>query len=296
MATSQSYQIVAFSGRLRNRVLRAGSWTLVGYGADLLCKLLSTLILTRLLFPAAFGAVSAATALIVGLTLISDFGVAQVIIQSPRGDQVGFLRSAWVFLVWRSILLWIILVAVCALLGLSSVRNLLPADSVYANRSFALVTASLGFNLILGSAQSTSQFLSMRHLNYRPVIIMQASRIVTLPLMIVWAWISPTVWALVAGSLAAGVLSLVLSHTVIPGPSMRLKWQKDHLKEILRTGRWFTISSTGTFLSQQSEVILLGLLVPSSILGVYSVAKLLVGIGEGLLDRLTNSMSSAGSI
>ena len=59
--------------------------------------------MTRLLFPEAYGLVAAASAPIVGLTLISDFGIHALIVQSPRGDQDDFLRSAWVFQFWRGI-------------------------------------------------------------------------------------------------------------------------------------------------------------------------------------------------
>jgi O-antigen/teichoic acid export membrane protein len=282
----------ALQMRLRDRAFIAGLWTLLGYGFDLVFKLASTLILTRLLFPEAFGAVAAASALIAGLTLISDFGVAQVIVQSPRGDQVDFLRSAWVFLLWRSLALWVIVLGLCALLNASAIKNLLPAGSIYADPSFALVTASLGFCLVLGGAESTCTFLNIRRLNYRPLIIPQlASRIFTLPIMVIWAWIAPSVWALVGGSVAGAILRLLLSHTIVPGPWMSLKWNQDHLREIVRVGRWFTLSSFGAFLSLQSDVILLGFLVPSSILGLYSIAKIFVGVSEGLLDRLTNSLA-----
>jgi O-antigen/teichoic acid export membrane protein len=277
---------------LRNRTLLAGSWTLLGYGSDLFFKLISNLILTRLLFPEAFGAVAAASALIAGLNLVSDFGVSTIIIQSSRGDLDGFLRTAWTFLFWRSLMLWAIILILCGALALPVVRNFLPINSIYAEPSFALVFASMGFCLVLGSAESTCTFLNIRRLNYKPAITIQLlSRILTLPLMIAWAWIAPSVWALVGGSVAGAIFRLILSHTIVPGPWMKLQWNKDHLRELVRTGKWFTISSFGTFLSQQSDVILLGFLVPSSTLGLYSVAKLLIGVGEGLLDRLNYSLT-----
>jgi O-antigen/teichoic acid export membrane protein len=109
--------------------------------------------------------------------------------------------------------------------------------------------------------------------------------------MFIWAWIAPSVWALVGGGLAASLFALVLSHAVVPGPRMGLNWEKDHLQEIVRFGRWIAVSSFGTFISQQSDVILLGILMPSSFLGLYSIAKLLVSIGEGLLEQLNGSLA-----
>jgi O-antigen/teichoic acid export membrane protein len=72
---------------------------------------------------------------------------------------------------------------------------------------------------------------------------------------------------------------------------MALKWQRNHFEEILRFGGWIAVSSSATFVSQQSDVILLGLLVPNSLLGIYSIARVLVGSGEGLLDRLNGALA-----
>ena len=285
-------QTTAPEKRLQDRVLKAGSWTLTGYGVNLCVRLVSNLILARLLFPEAFGVIAAAGALISGLALISDFGVAVVVVQSPRGEQVGFLRSAWVFQLWRCTVLWIVLIGLCALLSLPAIRNLLPAGSVFADRSFALVTASLGLTVVLAGAESTCIFLNVRRLNYRPVVIIDLiSRIVVLPLMIIWAWILPNVWALVGGALTSSVLRVVLSHTLVPGPRMALTWEKDHLQEIVRFGRWIAVSSFGSFVAHQGDVILLGILMPGSMLGLYSVAKLLVDAGEGLLEKLNSSLA-----
>ena len=50
---------------------------------------------------------------------------------------------------------------------------------------------------------------------------------------------------------------------------MGLNWDKEHFQEIVRFGRWIMVSSLATFVSQQCDVILLGILVPSSLLGLY---------------------------
>ena len=290
--TSQFDQPPRSQIRLRDRVLRAGAWAVSAYGVDLSVRLLSNLILTRLLFPEAFGAVAAALALIFGLSLISDFGVRPVIVQSPRGDEATFLRSAWVFQLWRGIVLWIILVGLCVLISTPAIRGMLPTASVFANRLFPLITAWLGFSFVLSGAESTCIHLNARHLNYRPIVVLElGSRVLSIPIMLIWAWLAPSVWALVGGVLAANFFRLVFSHVWIPGPRMTLSWEKDYLREIVRFGRWIMVSSIGTFISQQSDVILLGILVPGSMLGLYSIAKLLVGAGEGLLERLNSSLT-----
>ncbi len=289
---SQQNKIAPPQGRLWNRAFRAGAWTLGSYGVELFVRLLSNLILTRLLFPEAFGAVAAAMALIYGLAMITDFGVRAVVIQSPRGDQVTFLRSAWAFQICRNVVIWIILVGLCLLLSIPVIRDLLPTASVFADRSFPWIACTMGLMVVLDGARSTSLFLNARHLNYKPIVIVNlAGRILSLPIMVTWAWLSPSVWALVGGSLVASLIGLILSHVYVPGPWMSVSWQKDHLNEIVRFGRWIAVSSVGTFVSQQFNLVLLGVLLPSTALGLYSLAKLLVTAGEGLLDQLNSSLA-----
>ena len=277
---------------LRQRVFSAGAWTLGSYGVDTFVRFLSNLILTRLLFPEAFGAIAAATALIAGLVLISDFGVRTIVIQSARGDQVGFLRSAWMFQVCRGMAVWIVLAACCLLISTRAVRELLPTASVFADRELPLISAIIGLNVVMNAAESTSVSLNIRRLNYRPVMILDfLGKILTVPIIIIWAWVAPSVWAIVGGTVAGAFIRLVLSHLIVPGPWMGRNWDKDHFHEIVRFGRWIIVSSFATFIGQQCDVILLGLLTPASILGLYSIAKLLAGTGEGLLDRLNTSLA-----
>jgi O-antigen/teichoic acid export membrane protein len=277
---------------LRERAFRAGVWTLGAHGFDLAVRLITNLIMTRLLFPDAFGIIAAATAPIVGLGLVSDFGIRAVIAQSALGDQDDFLRSAWVLQLWRGIILWTILAAMCGLLSFPFVHSLLPPHSVYADRSFPLITAVLGLSLILSGAESTAIPLNLRHLNLKPIALLDmAGRILPLPVMVIWAWTLPSVWALVVGGLAGGTARLILSHVAVPGPRMAMKWSRDHFQEIGHFGKWIAVSSFASFVGQQSDVILFGFLLPTSMLGLYFIAKLLAEAGQGLLERLISSLA-----
>jgi O-antigen/teichoic acid export membrane protein len=163
---------------------------------------------------------------------------------------------------------------------------------VFADRLFLPITVVMGFGLVLNGAESIRIPLNMRRLNYRPIFFMDlASKILSMPVTLAWAWLEPSVWSLVGGGLAGGLCRAVLSHAYLPGPPMSLKWKKDHFREIISFGRWIVVASVATFFSQQSDVILLGLLAPGYVLGLYTIAKLLVGAGEGLLDRLSGALA-----
>lgn len=278
--------------RLRYRVLEAGVWTVGVHAFEIATRLISNLIMTRLLFPEAFGVVAGALVLITGLALVGDFGVHTVIVQSPRGDREDFLRSAWVFLLLRGALLWLGLCAVCAMIGIPWVHNLIPTGSVFANSSFPIITAVLGTGLILGHAKSTVLFLNARLLNFRSIVAIDiACRILSMPVMFAWALFAPSVWALVAGILVGDTLRLVLSHVAAPGPRMAFNWKKDHIQEIVRFGKWIAVSTIGSFVSSQSDLIILGILLPGPIFGIYVIAKALVDAVEGLLERLNSNLA-----
>jgi O-antigen/teichoic acid export membrane protein len=270
----------------------AGGWTIGQHAFETSMRLISNLIMTRLLFPEAFGMVAAASVLISGLSLVSHFGVDAVIVQSPRGDREDFLRSAWMFLVLRGVLLWLILCVLCAVLAIPRVHNLIPVGSVFASASFPIVTAVLGVTLIVGEAKSTVLFLNARLLNFGPNVAVDiACRLLSMAVMWTWALLAPSIWALVAGGLVGDTLRLVLSHTVVPGPRMAFKWEKDHFQEIIRFGKWIAVSTIGSYVSSQSDIILLGILLPARVFGVYVVAKMLVDTVEGLLTRMEGALA-----
>ncbi|SIO46357.1 Membrane protein involved in the export of O-antigen and teichoic acid [Bradyrhizobium erythrophlei] len=277
---------------LRQRALRAGAWTVASYGVELSTRLLTNLVMTRLLFPEAFGVVAAATALIVGLQLLSDFGVRAVIIRSTHGDDPKFLQSAWTFQCSRGVLLWLILTAVCAVLNLQAVRSTLPPETVFANDYFPSVACVLGITLALGGCESTAIPLNIRQLNFRPIVLLDlTARIIPVPLMIALAYLYPNVWSIVAGALAGGIMRAALSHAIIPGPRMRFAWHQEHINEIVAFGKWVNLSSIATFISSQSDVLLLGLWLPGPLLGIYFIAKTLSEAIGNFLERLNSSMT-----
>jgi O-antigen/teichoic acid export membrane protein len=248
--------------------------------------------MTRLLFPDAFGVVAAAMSIIAGLQLLSDFGVRTVIIQSPHGEDKGFLQSAWVFQCSRGVLLWLVLALACALLNLLGVHSTLAPTSVFANPSFPAVTAALGLTLALMGFESTTIPWNVRRLNFRPIVVLDlTTRIIPIPIMIAWAYAFPSVWSIVAGGLAGSLLRALLSHVIIPGPRMAFTWRKEHLKEIVSFGKWINLSSSATFVGSHSDVIILGLLLPSPMLGIYYIAKTLSDAIESFLERLNSTMT-----
>ena len=69
-----------FSGEgVRARALRGASMTMIGFGGSNFLRLVSNLILTRLLFPEAFGLMALVQVFMSGMQMFSDIGIKTAI-------------------------------------------------------------------------------------------------------------------------------------------------------------------------------------------------------------------------
>lgn len=73
--------------------------------AQQLIRLGSNLILTRLLFPEAFGLMALVQTFMTGLAMFSDIGIGPSIIQNRRGEDPDFLNTAWTIQIGRGVML-----------------------------------------------------------------------------------------------------------------------------------------------------------------------------------------------
>ena len=97
-----------FKLTLRKRIIHGASWIMVGHISGQLLRLVSNLIMTRLLVPEMFGVMAIANVIMIGLAMMSDIGIRQHIIQSKHSDSENFLNTAWVVQIIRGIILWFI--------------------------------------------------------------------------------------------------------------------------------------------------------------------------------------------
>ena len=135
---------------LRQRVIQAGGWTAFGHAAGQGLRFAGNLVLTRLLFPEAFGLMAIVQSVLLGIGLLSDIGITPSIVQHRRGSESKFLHTAWTFQVIRGFAI-ALLVAVSAYpLGAFYGEPMLTPLLLAA----AAVPAIAGFNSIsLGLAE-----------------------------------------------------------------------------------------------------------------------------------------------
>ena len=85
--------------------MRGSFLTVLNFGGHNILRLGSNLILTRILFPEAFGLMALVQVVLAGTEMFSDFGIRGSIVQSSRGDDPVFLNTAWTVQIGRGVLL-----------------------------------------------------------------------------------------------------------------------------------------------------------------------------------------------
>ncbi|HEY8977081.1 MAG TPA: oligosaccharide flippase family protein, partial [Burkholderiaceae bacterium] len=96
---------------LSARTLRSGSWTIVGNLAGQALRFGSNLVLTRLLFPEAFGLMAIAQAILTAARLFSDVGLMQGAVRSARGHEQRYLDTIWTLDILKGSLIVLVMTA-----------------------------------------------------------------------------------------------------------------------------------------------------------------------------------------
>lgn len=259
--------------RLRTAAVRGGVLTMGGYVGAQGLRLLSNLVLTRLLFPEAFGLMALVNGFMTALQMFTDLGIRTSIISDKDGEAPRFLNTAWTLSVMRGAGLWLVS---CALAW--------PAARFYGQPQLLELLPVAGLQaLILGFHSTASSALSRNLLLGRLTVIDLGVQAVALLTMGLVAWRTESVWALVVGGLTNAVLRTVLSHTVLPGVKNRFLWDREAARKLIRFGRWIFISTILTYVADKSDRLILGATMAIATLGVYNVAAFMAqAIQDGL--------------
>ncbi len=267
-------------GGLRARTLRGASWTTIGFGAQQVLRLISNLVLTRLLFPEAFGLMALAQVFSQGLAMLSDIGVGPSIVQNPRGDDPDFLATAWTMQVIRGFTL---------ALGMCLLAY--PASWFYDEPVLFPLLAMLSIGTVLKGFQSIGVATATRSMQLGRLAILEfVAHCIGIIAMIVWAYFSRDVWALVGGGLIAAVFRLILGYKMLPSEGSRFHFERDAASQIFHFGKWIFLATAMTYFGGQGLRLIQGSLVSMSVLGMIAIAGSIAMPARIVIDRIVGGV------
>ena len=260
--------------------MRGSLWALIGFGGAQAIRFVSNVVLTRLLFPEAFGLMALVSVCMRGLQMFSDVGVRPSIIQNSRGDDRDFLNTAWTIQVMRGLILW----AGASLLAW-------PVSLFYDDPRLAWMLPVSALTALLTGFNSTAIITAERHLQLGRVVkndltAATVGTVVMIGLGLVW----PSVWVLVIGGVAGAGTQLVMSYVALPDSRNRFRWDKSAAGELFRFGRWIFLATLLTFAATQIDRLIVGKLVPLALLGVYNIAVQVMNMPTDLVMRVGSKL------
>ena len=238
-------------------------------------RLGSSLVLSRLLSPEAYGILSPALAVLLTLEWFCDLGIRPSLIRHPDGGTFAFLNAGWWIDVARSVCMGFVVLALAW-----------PLAEFLKLPELAAVLATFSLYPIVQALRSPGLINLRRELNYRAIVANElVQTIAGTAVTLVVAWFHPTVWAMVAGMFAGTAAGVLHSYMLCPVcPSFR--WDKLVARQILHGSRSIFINTLLMAIWLNSERIFgLRFLFQSRRWGFYAIALNLAGVVDFILGR-----------
>ncbi len=236
--------------------------TLVNLAGGQVLRLVSNLILTRLLFPEAFGLMALVNLFLMGLAMFSDIGIGPGIVQKRGALSAAFLQTAWTVQVLRAVGLFVITCAVAW-----------PLSAFYEQPELILILPAAGLTQLISGFKSVALHTYSRELRHATLAIYDLTTgFVGLISSILIAMCCPSVWALVIGGMISAVYAVIFSFKLPDQAACGFRLDRGYVGELLRFGGWIFLGTTLTFFAGSGDRLMLGRFLSLQELGVYTVA------------------------
>lgn len=242
-------------------------------GIQSVLRMGSNIVLAHLLAPSAFALIAITMLVLTGLTMVSDVGIAITALREGEmsRDDEGKL---WTMQLVRNIGVALLMVAAAA-----------PVGWIYGDPRLRDVLFALALMPLLQGVQSLYPVLALAHRRLLPSTLLEiGGRVAGMIASIVIALFSPTVWSLVAGTLAGVAVTSIGGHFVAGyWPRFTFDWQ--YIQKQWRFSRWIQTSSTLTFVGGQIDKALFPFLFGMTALGVYGIGAAFAAMPTQVTQR-----------
>jgi O-antigen/teichoic acid export membrane protein len=271
--------MMAWTQNAWNKALRNPSAMIIANTAtQSALRLVSNIILARLLDPSAFALTMITSLILTGVQMVSDVGIAITALRQgelSRDDE----DRLWTMQLARGIGVGILVAAIA-----------LPVAWIYHDTRLRDVLFALALMPALQGAQSLYPILALAHRRLLPSTLIElGGRIVAMTVSILIALVSPTVWSLVIGTLLAVVFTTLASH-VLSGRLPRFILDRDYIRRQWQFSRWIQTSSTLTFISMQIDKALFPFLFGMTAFGLYGIGAAFATIPSQVTLRWSASV------
>ncbi len=238
-----------------------------------LLRILSTVILTRLLNAEAFAVVAIITSVMVTFALISDIGIIAFIVRHKDGIDRQFRDEVWTLRLVRGIALTILIALLAG-----------PIAHFMEKPELQWPIAVAGLTSLIDGLGSMAPFTALRARRVRLLSAIDiGSQILGMIIAVICALIFRSFWAIILSTLIGQLIGTIISYFIYPDASQRFRFSRARAAELWQFSRFITGSTMLTLLITQGDKLVLGRAFPLEMMGIYVIAAGLAMAPVGLV-------------
>ena len=235
----------------------------------------SSIILTRILRPDAYGIITILMSISFTLAMLSDIGTATSIVRAPNGDSPHYLNTAWTLRFGRAVMNAAILYFAAPL-----IVHLLATPALAAPlRVFALW-------FLIDGLESNSVPLAARRRQTRLIVYSEfTATLISTICTVIFCAITRSFWGMVYGLLLNRALFVSFSYLYFRDARPRFHFDPVAARDIFQFTRYIMPSSVLALLLSQFDKFVFLRFFDLRLLGIYGVAGNIAGQAESLISR-----------
>lgn len=253
--------------RLSPRQLRAFAVSRTGVLAlttagNLVVRTGSSMLLTRLLAPDAFGIVGIITSVFFAVAMVTDLGFQDFLIRHERTEEKHFRDVVWTIHVVRGVAIFLAVAITSPLIA-----------QAFGKPVVAMPLAVASFIFVSNGIASLSLMTALRHDKSRELSLLelglQVAQTIICVLLALW-W--RNAWSIIAAMLLQSGLRTILSYRLFANSAQHLARDREISREFGTFSRFVMASSIMALLIGQSDKLVLGRVFNLAQFGLYAIA------------------------
>ena len=246
------------------KVASGAAWLVGARLGTKLLDLISTLVLARLLVPADFGLVALAVTVLVILNSVTDMSLGTAVVQIPKPTAHHY-DTVFTLTLLRGLAIFLLMAVIAV-----------PFADFYQDDRLVWPIVLLGLAPLIRGMISPKMIVYVREVRFLPQFVLEVGgKVAAFLVTLLMAYLHPSYWAMVAGLIAAPVITTFASYILAP---YRPKLDLSEFKGLIGFTGWITLSQVVGTLNLQADRLILGNYLGKSVLGQYVVGSELAGM------------------
>ena len=266
---------------LDKKIASGIGWTTISTLGNQGLRLLIKLVLARLLLPEDYGLIGMATVFIGFVDVISELGMGAALIQRKQ-QKLSSIHFNTAF--WTS-------------LGIAAagyvIITLIVAPSAawfYEKDILIKLIPVLAIPIVTNTFFLIPKIKLSRELNFKPQAIAEITSVVIAGIAaVILAWRGFGVWALAFNGIITSLTSILLYH-IFYRWTPSLIFSKEAFQELFNFGGYVMLQRIFNYLTSNIDYILIGKLIGSSALGVYTLSFILTDTFRSQIMNMLNKV------